>query len=100
MTKRLQPAVTGQSEIETSPVAVDPNAPFLFFDNIPAMGVANGIFSIVLSNSRPTAMTDGQVPNLAVVLAQLQCSMNGLQRLRAAIDRLILLAANASDTIS
>ncbi|MFC7398148.1 hypothetical protein ACFQU1_13185 [Chelatococcus sp. GCM10030263] len=80
---------------ERAPFALDLDAPFVSFDNIPAFGMTNGLFNIVLAASRPTVMTDGQVPNVSVVRAQLQCSLEGLQLLRTSIEQLLLLASNA-----
>ena len=82
------------------PIATDLNAPFVSFDNIPAFGVTHGMFNIVLAASRPTLMLDGQVPNIPVVRAQLQCSLEGLHLLRASIEQLILLATSTSDKAS
>jgi hypothetical protein len=78
---------------ERAPFAVDGEAPFICFDSIPAFGAANGIFNIVLAASRPTLMADGQVPSVPMVRAQLQCSMDGLQMLRSAIEQLLLLTS-------
>jgi hypothetical protein len=76
------------------PIATDLNAPFISFDSIPAFGVTNGMFNIVLAASRPTLMLGGQVPNIPMVRAQLQCSLEGLHMLRASIEQLILLGTN------
>jgi hypothetical protein len=94
MPKAVKAPVQAAEETETKPFALDFDAPFICFDNIPAFGVTNGVFNIMLASSRPTLMTDGQVPNISAVRAQLQCSAEGLHLLRSAIEQLLLLTAS------
>jgi hypothetical protein len=90
MTKLKQNIIETTSE--KKPASVDLNAPFICFDSIPAIGAKDGLFNIMLASSRPSLTTDRQVLNVTIVRAQVQCSLKGLQLLRAATEKLLLLA--------
>jgi hypothetical protein len=80
----------------TPPVADIPHAPFLFFDNVPAYGHANGVFNLTLSAMRAWATKDGSLVQDLVVVAYLRSNAEALISLRQAIDGALAFAASAA----
>src|SRR5215467_10820937 len=70
-----------------------PHAPFIFYENAPAFGLANGVVNITLSANRTYAGPDGAVVNEQVVVAYLRGNIPAALTLRKAIDKALLLAS-------
>jgi len=75
------------------PVSDAPHAPFIFYENAPAMGFTNGVVNITLSANRTYAGPDGAIVNEQIVVAYLRGNVPAALSLRQAIDNALLLAA-------
>jgi hypothetical protein len=80
------------------PVSDTPHAPFVFFENAPALGFTNGVAAITLSANRTWIDPSGVVVNEQCVVAHLRGNVQALLSLRQAIDSALLLAAPTQQT--
>jgi hypothetical protein len=59
-------------KVTAIPISDAPHASFIYFENAPAFGFANGVVNITLSANRTYAGPDGAVVNEQVVVAYLR----------------------------
>src|SRR5262245_16168604 len=90
MTDNLQPRA---EKVTAIPISDAPHASFIYFENAPAFGFANGVVNITLSANRTYAGPDGAVLNEQVVVAYLRGNIPAALTLRKAIDKELLLTA-------
>ena len=86
-------------KVTAIPISDAPHACFIYFENAPAFGFANGVVNITLSANRTYAGPDGAVVNEQVVVAYLRGNVPAALTLRKAIDKALLLAS-PSDELS
>jgi hypothetical protein len=77
------------------PVSDSPHAPFIFYEDAPALGFTNGIVNITLAANRTWVGANGAVMNERVVVAYLRGNVQAALSLRQAIDNALLLATPA-----
>jgi hypothetical protein len=82
---------------QVMPAVVDPHAPFIYFEIAPALGHANGVFSVTLTANRTYPGKDGIVVNEQVAVAYLRGNAAAFMSLRHAIDNAILMAAPTAE---
>ena len=70
------------------------NAPFIYFDGAPNFGIHNGIVNVTLEAIRFSAVEHEIVPD-RVIVAHLRMGMAAAQALKAALEKVLLLAAPA-----
>ena len=80
-------------KVTAIPISDAPHASFIYFENAPAYGFANGVVNITLSANRTYAGPDGAAVNEQVVVAYLRGNIPAALALRKAIDKALLLAA-------
>ena len=69
------------------------NAPFIYFENVPAFAIMNGIGHVTLEAGRLLGSgPDGKVLTDRVLVAHLRGNLLAMKGLRAALDRIILMA--------
>ena len=69
------------------------SAPILFFDTAPVCGMRRGVFSLVLEAFVQDAGEGEATDNHRVVVAHLRTTSEGLRSLKAAIEKIELMAA-------
>ena len=89
MTDNLHPR---SEKVTAIPISDAPHASFIYFENAPAFGFANGVVNITLSANRTYAGPDGAVLNEQVVVAYLRGNIPAALSLRKAIDAALLIA--------
>src|SRR5262245_61927075 len=75
------------------PIHDTPHAPFIFFEVAPGFGFTNGVANITLCANRTYVGANGAIVNERVVVAYLRGNVQAALSLKAAIDRVLLLAA-------
>lgn len=78
---------------DVSAVIANAEAPFIFFDEAPALGNGDGIVRITLTARRSIPIEGGKTLTEPVVVGYLRCSFAGAAHLRSAIDQVLLLSA-------
>jgi hypothetical protein len=76
---------------DVSAVIANTDAPFIFFDEAPALGNGDGIVRITLTARRSIPIEDGKTRTEPVVVGYLRCSFAAAAHLRSAIDQVLLL---------
>lgn len=69
------------------------SAPILFFDAVPVFGIRSGVFSLVLEAFVQDIAEANAADNRRIVTAHLRTTAEGIRSLKAAIERIELLAA-------
>ena len=69
------------------------HAPFLYFENAPAFGYANGILRVTLTAFRDLPLSPTAVGSDIAIVAHLRMNIPAAQALKAAIDGALLLAS-------
>ncbi len=83
---------TRPGEVAVIPVNDIPHAPFIFYEEAPVSGYANGVISLTLSATRCCIGPDGAPKNDLVVVAYLRGNIQAAVCLREAINAALLLA--------
>jgi hypothetical protein len=78
---------------QVMPACVEPHAPFIYFEIVPAIGHANGVFALTLTANRTYPGKDGAVINEQVAVAYLRGNAPAFMNLKQGIDNALLLAA-------
>ena len=69
------------------------NAPFVYFEAVPYVGLCGGVGQITLTAARPiTLLADGTVALDHVVVGHLRGSIEALESLRVSIDKVLEMA--------
>ena len=82
----------------THPVALNADAPLLYFENAPCYGLMNGIGQITLEAAKLLGVDAGGKPIIdRAIVAHLRGNLPAMKSLRAALDGIILLAEPRRD---
>ena len=85
---------------DASSVKDGPSASFLYFDGTSNCGFHNGIVNVTIVANRFLPQKAGGVGTVAVAVSHLRCSVAAAIDLRDALDKAILISANAPSAFS
>jgi hypothetical protein len=77
-------------------LAASAQAPIIFFENAATYGMHNAIVCITLETSRLLSVEPGPVHMDRVVVAHLRMSVKAANSLKSAVEKVLLLASQAS----
>jgi hypothetical protein len=87
----IEPTFTKLLNQTVPPIVQDVHgAPFIYFDEAPALGGGNGVLNITLGCYRHLCSQEG-INTEMVAVAYLRCNLQGALALKAALDKALLM---------